>query len=83
MAGTFRQRGLVRQWKLVQALQGSRRGMTFAQLRDAANEPVSERTIRRDIDTLTFAGLPVDVESGVAGPAAMPAKVFWREESVH
>ena len=61
MGATKRNRGLIRQWRLVRALSVARLGMTFAQLTEAANEPVSVRTIRRDIDTLTFAGFPVDV----------------------
>ena len=84
MGKEFRNRGLVRQWKIVRALQASRLGMTFQQLIDAADDAVSERTIRRDIDTLTLAGFPVDVESGQErGQFHMPAKVFWRGENVH
>jgi predicted DNA-binding transcriptional regulator YafY len=59
-----RQRGLIRQWKLLLALDRARHGLTWEQLRVAADEPVSMRTIYRDIDTLTFAGFPVDVKTG-------------------
>lgn len=76
MAGTGRNRGLVRQWRLVQALQSARRGLTFAELCAIADDDSCERTIRRDIDTLTCAGFPVDVETG--GPW-QPTRVFWRE----
>lgn len=79
----MRQRGLIRQWKMVRALQASRMGMTFSQLRVVADDdPVSLRTIRRDVDTLTFAGMPIEVESGNPHEPK-PAKVFWREETVN
>lgn len=84
MASSLRNRGLVRQWKIVRALQASTFGMTFRQLADVSDDAVSERTIRRDIDTLTLAGFPVDVESGKErGLYHSPAKVFWREETVN
>lgn len=82
MGSSLRFRGLVRQWKIVRALQASRRGMTFQQLAERCDDAVCERTIRRDIDTLTLAGFPVDVESGNRFDAK-PAKVFWREESIN
>lgn len=80
MAGHKRHRGLIRQWRLVRALQKARYGMTFMELADAAEESVSLRTIRRDIDTLTLAGFPVDVDSGDGGPGAF-ARIYWR--SIH
>ena len=61
MAGHKRHRGLIRQWRLLRALQKARLGMTFDQLIAAADEPVCERTIRRDVDTFIFAGFPIDV----------------------
>ena len=63
MGLTGRNRGLVRQWKLLLALDAAPRGLSWAQLMVAADELVSLRTLRRDIDTLTFAGFPIDVES--------------------
>lgn len=62
-----RQRGLIRQWRIVRALESARLGLTWRQLIEVAEEPVHERTIRRDIDTLTFAGFPIDVESNSGG----------------
>lgn len=70
MAGTLRNRGLVRQWRLLRALEASRFGLSWQQLCDAADERVHLRTIRRDIDTLTFAGFPIDVESHEGGETA-------------
>ena len=70
-----RQRGLIRQWKLLQALEAVQpRGLSWVQLIAAADESVCERTVRRDIDTLTIAGFPVDVVSLPAG-----AKVYLRQ----
>lgn len=65
MPGSYpRQRGLIRQWKLLRALEASRRGLTWAQLAEAAEEPVHKRTLMRDVDTLTLAGFPIDVRTG-------------------
>jgi predicted DNA-binding transcriptional regulator YafY len=58
---------LIRQWKIVRALESARLGLSWSELIATADEPVSERTIRRDIDTLTFAGFPIDVESRQGG----------------
>lgn len=76
MAG--RNRGLVRQWRLIRALSVARLGLTFAQLAEAAEERVCERTIRRDVDTLTLAGFPVDVVT--QWPAT---KVYLRNWTIH
>lgn len=76
-----RNRGLIRQWRIVRALQASRLGLTFAQLQDVAEDGAVIRTIRRDIDTLTIAGFPIDVQSGKRWESQ--AKVFWREETVN
>lgn len=62
-----RQRGLIRQWKIVRALTAARLGLTWKQLQEVAEEPVHPRTLRRDIDTLTFAGFPIDVRSHDGG----------------
>ena len=72
-----RNRGLVRQWKLLLALDAAVCGLSWAQLIAAAQERVSERTIRRDIDTLTFAGFPIDVESRAGG---VTARIFLRRK---
>lgn len=77
MAGTPRNRGLVRQWRLVRALAKDPMGLTFAQLIAVANEPVCERTIRRDVDTLTVAGFPMEVVSG-----GQVTRVCWRRGKV-
>lgn len=78
MAGIRRQRGLIRQWRLVRALSAARLGLTFQQLQDAADETVSLRTIRRDVDTLTIAGFPIDVVTQWPNP-----KVYLRQWRVH
>lgn len=70
-----RQRGLVRQWRIVRALQEAKRGLTMAQLHVVAQEDVHTRTLRRDIDTLTIAGFPIDVLSGRSYPET---RVIWR-----
>jgi predicted DNA-binding transcriptional regulator YafY len=74
--GAPRNRGLIRQWKLVRSLMAARLGLTFAQLIEAAEEPVTMRTIRRDVDTLTLAGFPVDVVTQWPH-----TKVYWRHWS--
>lgn len=73
-----RQRGLIRQWQLLRALERAPRGLTFAQLQQVPDEPASLRTIRRDVDTLTIAGFPVDVVT--QEPAT---KVYLRDQVVH
>ena len=80
MAGTLRQRGLVRQWKLLRALQAARLGLTWGELIEAADERVHKRTIYRDIDTLTFAGFPIDVESKQGGEST---RIVLRERVLH
>lgn len=64
MSQPKRQRGLIRQWKLLLALDAAPRGLSWQQLIDAADESVCWRTVYRDIDTLTLAGFPIDVRSG-------------------
>lgn len=51
---------IVRQWRLLVALESASRGLTLAQLRDAAPDAVTERTIRRDLEALTQAGFPIE-----------------------
>jgi predicted DNA-binding transcriptional regulator YafY len=51
---------IVRQWRLLLALEGRARGLTLADLQDAAGEGVSDRTIRRDLNALTQAGFPIE-----------------------
>lgn len=78
MGSVKRQRGLIRQWRLIRALGAARLGLTFQQLQDAAEEPVCLRTIRRDVDTLTIAGFPIDVVTQWPHP-----KVYLRRWKVH
>ena len=52
---------IVRQWRILLALEGRARGLTLAQARVVAGDGVSERTIRRDLDALTQAGFPIDI----------------------
>lgn len=51
---------IVRQWRILLALEGKARGLTLAEAQDVAGEGVSERTIRRDLDALTQAGFPIE-----------------------
>ncbi len=64
MGQVKRQRGLIRQWQLVRALEAHPRGMTFRQLQQVPDEAACLKTIRRDIDTLTIAGFQIDVVTG-------------------
>jgi hypothetical protein len=40
----------VRQWRLLRTLEGAKRGMTVAQLKEAIEETQSTRTLYRDLD---------------------------------
>jgi predicted DNA-binding transcriptional regulator YafY len=51
---------IVRQWRLLLALEGRARSLTLAELQDAAGDRVSDRTIRRDLDALAQAGFPIE-----------------------
>ena len=51
---------IVRQWRLILALETSRHGLTLADLRTQADGAVSERTIRRDLDALGQAGFALE-----------------------
>ena len=51
---------IVRQWRILLALEGKSRGMTLTEAADVAGDGVSERTIRRDFDALTQAGFPIE-----------------------
>ena len=53
---------IVRQWRILLALEGAARGMTLGEIQEAAGEGVSDRTIRRDLDALGQAGFPVDTD---------------------
>jgi predicted DNA-binding transcriptional regulator YafY len=52
---------IVRQWRLLLALEGRARALTLQELRDEAGDSVSDRTIRRDLDALAQAGFPIEV----------------------
>lgn len=51
---------IVRQWRLLLALEGRARGLTLAEAQEEAADGVSERTIRRDFDALSQAGFPIE-----------------------
>src|SRR5690606_29078836 len=51
---------IVRQWRTLVALEGRARGVTLAEVREAAGDGVSERTVRRDLSALTQAGFPIE-----------------------
>jgi len=49
----------VRQWRILRLLEGSRRGLTAAEVRSALEEICSARTIYRDLIVLQEAGFPL------------------------
>lgn len=51
---------IVRQWRILLALEGKARGLTLAEAQELVGEGVSDRTIRRDFDALTQAGFPIE-----------------------
>ena len=51
---------IVRQWRILLALEGRARALTLQELQQAAGEGVSERTIRRDLNALAQAGFPIE-----------------------
>ncbi len=53
---------IVRQWRILLALEGKSRGLSLAAAQEVAGDGVSERTIRRDFDALTQAGFPIETE---------------------
>ncbi len=62
---------IVRQWRILLALEGRARALTLQDLQQAAGEGVSERTIRRDLNALAQAGFPIE-PTRVAGRLATP-----------
>ena len=73
LKGRQRHEQIVRQWRVLLALDRSLHGLTFVQLRAqlASDLSVSERTVRRDIDALTLAGFPIDVTTRAPGEGAL------------
>src|SRR5690606_32809742 len=55
-----RGRQVVRQWQILVALRGARRGLTIRQLGDAVERECTERTLYRDIEHLQAAGFGID-----------------------
>src|SRR5688500_12907374 len=51
---------IVRQWRILLALEGRWRGLTLAEAQEIAGDGVSDRTIRRDLDALGQAGFPIE-----------------------
>lgn len=51
---------IVRQWRILLALEGRARGLSLPDLQEAAGEGVSDRTIRRDLNALAQAGFPIE-----------------------
>jgi predicted DNA-binding transcriptional regulator YafY len=51
---------IVRQWRILLALESRARGLTLAEAQEIAGDGVSDRTIRRDFDALSQAGFPID-----------------------
>lgn len=67
---------LIRQWKLLLELDRTKHGLTFKQIAEASK--CHERTSRRDVDTLTLSGFPVNVRTSNVGE---PTRVFLERES--
>ncbi len=51
---------IVRQWRILLALESRARGLTLAEAQETAGDGVSDRTIRRDLDALGQAGFPIE-----------------------
>jgi predicted DNA-binding transcriptional regulator YafY len=51
---------IVRQWRILLALESRARGLTLADAQEIAGDGVSDRTIRRDLEALAQAGFPID-----------------------
>lgn len=51
---------IVRQWRILLALENKSRGLTLAEATELAGDDVSDRTIRRDFEALTQAGFPIE-----------------------
>ena len=51
---------IVRQWRILLALEGRSRGLTLMEAQEIAGDGVTDRTIRRDFDALGQAGFPID-----------------------
>jgi predicted DNA-binding transcriptional regulator YafY len=51
---------IVRQWRLLLALESKSRGLTLAEAQMEAGDGVSDRTIRRDFEALSQAGFPIE-----------------------
>ena len=51
---------IVRQWRILLALESRARGLTLAEAQEIAGDGVSDRTIRRDLDALAQAGFPIE-----------------------
>jgi predicted DNA-binding transcriptional regulator YafY len=51
---------IVRQWRILLALESRSRGLTLAEAQEIAGDGVTDRTIRRDFDALGQAGFPID-----------------------
>ncbi|MGE0323897.1 MAG: helix-turn-helix transcriptional regulator [Polyangiaceae bacterium] len=54
-----RGRQMIRQWKALAALRAASRGLTIKELKEAVDEPCSERTLYRDVEQLQASGFGV------------------------
>lgn len=68
--------GFIRQWKLLLALDAHALGITLADA--AAAHRVTERTIRRDFDTLICAGFPIESVMKPHGTWFVLRRAEWR-----
>lgn len=50
---------IIRQWRILSALEATRHGLTVAELHDAVDEDCDQRTIYRDLVALESAGFPL------------------------
>lgn len=59
-----RGRQVIRQWKLLQVLEGAHLGASAQQLHERLDEECVERTVRRDLEALQAVGFPIACDQG-------------------
>ena len=59
-----RGRQIIRQWKILRALEASRLGLTAVQLREVAEDGCALRTIYRDMEQIEASGFPILSDEG-------------------
>jgi hypothetical protein len=67
-----RYRLIIRQWQMLRVLAAHARGVTLANLVELAGDGACQRTVRRDLEALEYAGFPVERID------RSPIEVRWR-----